>query len=54
MGICKTNREIPEHTVPIPRIKIHCVVISIFDFTFKGNTISAYLITSTMLSLLLT
>jgi hypothetical protein len=32
IGICKTNREIPKQTVPIPRIKIHCVVISSCNF----------------------
>jgi hypothetical protein len=46
IGICKTNKEKPKHTVPIPRMKIHRVVIFISDFAYKAGTMFAYLITS--------
>ena len=36
IGICKTNKEIPKQTVPIPRMKTHRVVISIiYDFALS-------------------
>jgi hypothetical protein len=46
IGICKTNKEIPKHIVPIPRMKSHCVVIFICDFTCTADILYAYLITS--------
>jgi hypothetical protein len=46
IGICKTNKETPKHTVPIPRMKIHRVVMFICDFTYNADTMFAYLITS--------
>jgi len=36
IGTCKTNKEIPKHTVPRPRMKNHLVVISIvYYLAFK-------------------
>jgi hypothetical protein len=46
IGICKTNKETPKHSVPIPRMKSHCVVIFICDFTCTADILYAYLITS--------
>jgi hypothetical protein len=46
IGICNTNKDRPKKTVPIPRMKSHRVVIFTYNFTFKANIISAYLITS--------
>jgi hypothetical protein len=51
IGICKTNKEIPKQTVPIPRMKTHRVVISIiYYFALKAGITSAYLITCAKLT----
>ena len=46
IGMCKTNKEIPKQTLPMPRMKTHRVVISIISYcVFKLAITSAYLIT---------